>query len=349
RTFFATLLLSLAPMLVLLGIGAVTTGSITPLMVSLAIVVACVVAFVVLLLLWLVIAHGLLAVSGGTAMGIGGTYEAMCWSSGPVLLLAVPCFGLYLLPITVAWWMVCATLMIMRSQAVGAVRATLCVGAAPMLVLLGGVGAAVWGLANMNTFFAGTAFHSAAFNQRQAQHVLDGVIFHMRLTGPPDHPLRYVEDARFASDDLRLLDPGAWSPTHDIWLGTGSVDDFLRMGRERREEVVAGLLGADTHGGAAQRLGDMVFVTAGIDIDAADPGVWLLVVSIDPARRATASAGLRSRILVGDASGSVEEIEEGAWPERLWEQEELRASLGLPAIGDVRDLPFTPYGAATAP
>ncbi len=97
-----------------------------------ALLVAGLVGPVIMIGIWGAITHAVLAATGRTSHGLGRTYQAICYSSGPNLLLAVPCVGSYLSPIAWIWWAINSIFTVRNAQRVSGVRATAAVLSAPV-------------------------------------------------------------------------------------------------------------------------------------------------------------------------------------------------------------------------
>jgi hypothetical protein len=128
---------------------------------------------VVFVAIWGLTVHGLLCITGTTHDSIGRTYSALCYASGPFVLMAVPCFGAY---IATPWWVVAAVLMVYTAQRVSGWRAALSVLTLPALSLLAIVGAYVWLLLYMVPIMQGgfatgmSYFHTTSVQSTIIQH-----------------------------------------------------------------------------------------------------------------------------------------------------------------------------------
>jgi hypothetical protein len=98
----------------------------------------------VLILVWGAVAHLVLRISGGTAHSIGRTYQAICYSFAPCILIAVPCLGPYMMSwLTTVWWIICAILMVYEGQKVSGWRAACAVLLVPAVILIAFIAAYV--------------------------------------------------------------------------------------------------------------------------------------------------------------------------------------------------------------
>jgi len=97
------------------------------------------VAILVLVGLQTAITHVGLLITGGAAYGFSRTMLATTFSTGPFLLMLVPCVGMCISPVSIIWWIVATIIMVHVGQKVGGVRASLTVLVMPLLAL------AIWG------------------------------------------------------------------------------------------------------------------------------------------------------------------------------------------------------------
>jgi hypothetical protein len=80
----------------------------------------------------------------------------------------------------------------------------------------------------------------------------------------------------------------------------------------------------------AHRLGDYVFTYHGIDSTAADPQLWIVIKSNDPAQNPFNDPN--ERIAVGLTDGTTTRHSAPRFAAALADQNALRASLGLPPL-----------------
>ena len=83
----------------------------------------------------------------------------------------------------------------------------------------------------------------------------------------------------------------------------------------------------------AHRLGDFVFTYHGIDLNQADPGLWVVILSFDPDVQSSGSSQII--ITVGLADRSTMDLPATTFlTVDLPQQNALRASFGLPPLPD---------------
>lgn len=325
------------------GMGATPNDLLYVLVASLVVLVG----FWVLMFLWALLSYLLLLTTGGAARGLGTMMRVVYWSSGALVLSAIPCLSFYSWPVTVIWWAVSATLMTIEAHKAHPLRATLCVGGLP---LLAAAGAIVWAVVSLTAFTSAVMSSRGASVEIATSDVTRTLLSEMQTSGAPDHPLRLVSNSGLGLYNLIVIHPAA--PRHfprHIDLGTMSIDMFAQEIATRQEEVIAAVLSANASELPAQRLGDFVFLSHGVDINAADPALWLVACAPESAVGAAPSAWDTIWIVVASADGTTERIEPADFNERLREQNELRVNAGLPPIPDPRRVTFTPGVAASAP
>ncbi len=99
------------------GVGRSLPGlvKITPTLVG---AVVLLVAFVLSVTIWGLVAHGLLRLTGPVHATIGRTYQALFYSSACNFIVAIPLCGLIIFPVSMIWWSVVAGLMLATLQRV---------------------------------------------------------------------------------------------------------------------------------------------------------------------------------------------------------------------------------------
>ncbi len=286
------------------------------------------VLFLVIAMIWALVTHVLLCITGGSPGPLRRTCQAICYSSGAFITTAVPCLGQY---IGATWWVVSAVLAVKEAHKVGGGRAAFAVLGFPvgMIALL--VGGYVLLIAMMVS--APGAFGvSAAVTTAQTQKILDAVIAHAGSHGGkgPEHAILLVASGALAPWDV--VDGTSATGPWNVPAGGGSVDDFASMTPEAQEKAAAAEAARLPLDVVAHRVGDHVFTYHGIDLlVVADPGLWVVVSSPDP----DANPGnWSSAIAVGRADGTVAWIPATRFQSELLLQNALRQANGLPAIPD---------------
>jgi hypothetical protein len=99
------------------------------------------VSTIVLALIWSVLIHATLVLTGGCAHPMGRTIACVFFASGTLAAQTVPCLGPYCFGYIVnVWWIVCTILMLIEGQKISGLRATLSVLWFPVLLIMITVG-----------------------------------------------------------------------------------------------------------------------------------------------------------------------------------------------------------------
>lgn len=300
------------------------------------------VALVLGILIWGLVAHTILRITGGTRHGVNRTLLALCYSSGANALHAVPIIGFYLFALSWVWWAVSATLMLREGQRVSGLRAAIAAVAPPligMIVLIGGFYLMmIRPLASYRTNFGGAA---------QIPLVTDALVAAMQTGQTPLHAAALVADGRIGAYDLVTDDSNSYPDTISIGaLTLEEVEAASLLNAEAAVRVAAAALPADV---VAHRVGDFVFTYHGIDIanpDHADR--WIVICWPDPdVNPAIAS---RHFVWIGDATGMETVRMEQDFQSSLDDENQARRDCGLPEIPHPRDvLHSRPIGVSTMP
>ncbi len=271
-------------------------------------------------LVWGLVAHALLRITGPAPGPLRRTFQAICYSGGTLALSAIPCISNAATP----WWVVSAVLMVKQGHQVHGGRAAFAVITFPVLLLGLGIAAYI-GLIAL-AISAGTAAPSAAAVATQdLQTVLDSITDYAadHQGRGPKHAIELVTDGTLAEWDLVAW--GTDTVIDDVPLADVNLLDFEMMTDDQRRQVVQGAAAGQPPGILAHRVGDFVFTYHGIDVSTAEPNLWLVVMSPDP----DAGGQLSANLVVGRADGTVLPIPPTSFALLLTRQNELRAAAGL--------------------
>ncbi len=293
-------------------------------------------SFAVLPLLWVWLTHGLLVLTGGVAVPMRRTAQAIFYSAGANALFAVPACGCVHMA-GYGWWLVSATLMTKSAHGCHGGRAAFAV-ITPTVLLGAGFVALVMLVALAPSGMLGRVASGgwSGGMPPEVQPVLRAVL---SCASPddgrgPGHALLLVTSGQLAAGDLLSRDSQssmAGTPTADTTL-----ERFQLLPPNRQQlvaQAAAAALPADT---VAHRLGDFVFTYHGVDLSAPDAKLWLVVFLPDPEQ----NLPLRplDPIFVGLGDGTVEALLLAELPEKLTRQNAYRAALGLPPLPDPRSV-----------
>lgn len=291
-------------------------------------------AFVLAVTIWGLVAHGLLRLTGPTYGTIGRTYQAICYSSACNFLVAIPLCGFYLFPVSMIWWSVVAGLMLATLQRVHGFRAALAAAMMPVVLSLTVVGLYAFMMYWMFSMVGTARLATAPFFKMQA---MTGSLVSYRLdtsADGPTHALRLVaEDYLMVSDEF--VGDMTMTSSQQIALPGGegaTLADFDAM--SPTERIQAALDAADSlpDGVIAHRLGDFVFTYHGIGTDATDNTLWLVIYWPDPDFNPPLQAS--EPIMVGQLDGTPLPILMGMFPAALQRQNASRKAIGLPPLPD---------------
>ncbi len=135
-TYFVTILIGLIPSVGFIAITQVTSPNSFGLAEILLIVFFYFIAGVILIsfyaILWALLTHVLLQVTGGSTFTLRRTMQSILYGGGSSISSAVPCIGGVM---GMIWWLVSAINMVAKGQRVGGGRATFATMSGPVLVL----------------------------------------------------------------------------------------------------------------------------------------------------------------------------------------------------------------------
>lgn len=286
---------------------------------------------------WGGLTHALLALTGRHDYGAGRTYQAMCYSSGPNLLVAVPCMGVYLAPVAWIWWSVNAILMVRHAQRVGTMRATIAVASLPLILTAGLTLLIVFVFVPSLT----AAQQTAATIARQTRlHTLEmanrdimtaALSNYAQLHGGrwPPHAseliaVGMVRATVFVQSDWSTAAPKVPVADSDLAeFSSRQPDSQAKLAKAAARSLPPGVL--------AHRLGDFVFTYHGIDLDNASPGLWTFVLWPE-----NQQPGTRRFVHFGLADGTADKCAIETFTQYWLEQNKLRAAEGLPHLPDPR-------------
>ena len=286
------------------------------------------------------VGHGILRLTGGCAFGIRRTFQVMCYSAGANVLSATPCMGQYFGWI---WWSVSAILMLKDGQKVHGGRATLAVLITPVLVIVTVVGGYALFIAWMVRSMPGSGTSFLSTGSGVAVQKVLGVVrtsASASAAGTGEDAQQLLMDGKLSVYDfVDFSDDGdggvvarlAQSPVGGVMLS--KWDTVPARVSQGAAKLAISRLSPET---VAYRVGDMVFLHHGIDIQNPGPGaekLWIMV-----SWRETRPKSDPGPCHVGLASGSNTTIIGGTFDSELDRQNLLRAKLGLGLIPHPADV-----------
>lgn len=312
-----------------------------------------------LALLWAVMTHGILVVTGGSNQPLSRTFAAIVFASGPLAASAVPCVGFYCISyISFIWWIVSAALMVWTCHRISGFRASLAVVLPPILLVIVGFSLYVGAIFYLNpTMRAGPAFVPRLTNGSSSPFRSDA----MTTVGTRLGELRtdLGEGRKRWPNSVTDLDWGRGHSTDDLitLMNDGDYmakvvpgkDGFMfnSLSGEPLDRALQQLYSSAGTGPGHERLGDLFYLLPNVEFDSSDPrlagsdDLWLLVVVVyDPTW--FEFSFMACEVDPSGASGDVNIIEMDAVEvsamdsikQAIAEQDVLRAEHGLPPISD---------------
>ncbi len=303
-------------------------------------------AWFILVVLWGLSTHGLLRVTGGAPHTIGRTFEAILYSSGVTLPMAVPLIGAYCgIYLLVPWWVISAILMITFGQKVHGGRAILATVALPgtmfILIVGGYIGLMSYTVTQMQAMGPGGAW-STGFSSSQT--LATDVMDYARInngSGPPHVILLLQSDAEpnglavrtwnTTADDFVQLSTETY--TEDIPVDGATLDDFENLNLVERRTAASNVLDAMSENLVAYRFGDYVFTYPGADLSEPDNLLWVVIMLPDPDVNSPLAPWQSIEVGLADKSVTIFQVKDLAMQTET--QNAHRASIGLPPLPDL--------------
>jgi hypothetical protein len=281
----------------------------------------------IMVAIWGTFAHAILLATGHRAHGLGRTWQAMCYSSAPNLVAAVPCLGVHLSIVAWIWWSVTAILAVREAQRVSGARASLAVLTLPICAVAGAVCLIIWVVV---PGFRDIQAQSAAA-MRRANVMQVATALHTYATQhngkPPAHASALIASGTAAT---AFCVPNAdWTSSQPSVGGT-NVQGVSAIPMPQSAASLTGAASVSLPAKViAHRVGDCVFVYHGIDFNQPDPGLWTVILM--PAQT---SSPAPATVEVGLVYGMTTSIPASGFTQALTAQNKLRASRGLAPLPD---------------
>ncbi len=318
------------------------------------------------LLIWTLVAHLLLVITGKTEGKFRRTVQCMSYSSAPNILVAIPCLGFYAWPVAAIWQAISATIMIKRAQKVSGLRAAFAALVPPLIAGACMVAFVVWmftasmrAVAAARVTMAGTAATSLqGLRCQSVASSLDGLA---QSNGAyPSHAIELLKSGLISSSDLTLSsNPLAGG---SIIVGSTTLGQIEGLQGSRRESAIDAFVQSQPSGVVAHRIGDFVFTYHGMTPGTSDRGLWVFIAESPPAPSSSPGAAAPATqpgwmsgpspqatgmYFVGCVGGTTQTITQANFASALAAQNQLRADFQLPPIPDPSTV--TPASPAMAP
>ncbi len=283
------------------------------------------------LVVWGLTVHAALRMLGVSHARLGRTYEFLCYTCGPCLIVAIPCLGIYLCWISNIWWAIAGAAMISVGYGVKGWKAGLAAFVLPVLAL--STGALFIAVAFLGAFQASAtsrppapgaaSWPMASPGAEQIAYVLRDYGFGER-GGRPTHAAQFVAIQELGVSEL--IAPDSASTGSSVRIGDMSFNEFSALSGDDRDRVAAAVESSLPARVAAHRIGDVVFTYHGMDsLPSPDPGLWVFIIWLDPEANDADSA----TFTVGTADGSTRSYPSSALSLQLQAQNSLRGVVGL--------------------
>ena len=282
--------------------------------------------------IWAAVTHLILKITGGTERGIGHTFQAICYTCGPHIVVAVPCLSLYISWIGFVWQSVCLSIVLWRVHGVHIVRAVIA-ACVPPLVLF----ASIIGL-----FFASLSISQMQLTQAQIQAqsaiaIVDLRVMNSALTtytasedAWPRHGLALASEG-YLVDGTVFINRYGMLDAADIPVAETSLEAFLAFDPGEQQAIVDELVAEMGDDVIAHRVGEMVFTYHGLD-RSADQERWCVIFA-----ELTAGTPMFHVLL---CSGEVKTFTGAEFQSELDGENTRREAAGHPALPHPDDLTF---------
>lgn len=285
------------------------------------------------------IAHGLLRVTGDTRHGLKGTMDATGYSSAIALLSAIPCLGIYFVPVAVVVQCVFGAIMLSSRQRVAWWRSSLAVApvvALTMLIVMAPAMLAPFASRFAPRFVPNMTAQTPAL-RLVGVSILWSELVRQRISGGPEvaHGVELIGTGPITAEmfvEEQLQHSGS---------GAGVLLPVIERELRTRWEAQRLAMPADV---IAHRVGQYVFTHHGIDPNSTENDLWVVVSA--PVPVSTDLLGGPNYAVPGVFDGSMIAMTRAGSPvfvdptsaaAQLQFQNALRVKEGLPPLPD----PFT--------
>jgi hypothetical protein len=314
-----------------------------------------IVGMMAMLLIWPMLAHLALRLTGGCRFTLDRTIHAFSYGSGANIVSAVPCVGPY---VGWIWWLISSILMLRQAQRVSGWRATFAVLALPLSIIVivsvfafavtqwssrmggmmaGGGPPGGWGGPGRQTWIITTQIQQNSWNPNSQLpvHAIELV------TG--NSMLLTQWNAGMVGTPQPFCNPSTKTTPKDIPVGDGTLSDFLKASQSSQFKLSAKLIDQLPPNTVAHRMGDFVF-TIPSTTGPVDPNAWVVVMLPDPDVNGTPQPG--DPVYIGQGDGTVTATTFGQLPGLLNQQNQYRAANGMPTLPDLATVTHAQPGAS---
>ncbi len=314
-------------------------GSMTPMLLAFVLgpMASGLVLLAVLVLMMIVVGHGILCITGKHRGPISRTAQAVCYSTGALLFMLIPCVGTY-----IGWlpWVIAATIMVTEAHRVHPVRSILAVavpavgGAVLMAAAI--FFSMMWA---MGTFARGgfPGGPGGMTGTKQTASYVWAIQSYATLnngSGPTHASEILLDDTGIYWTMEPFVAPGGVSRA--VSIGATTADQLDSLPKLQQFKEVAAEVDTMPANTVAHRMGDYVFTYHGIDLNSLNtPGgaLWLVVCLEEGAIKGIPSDA-SVMVEVGLSDSTTTSFPYSQMPAMLAAQNAVRRAAGLPALPD---------------
>jgi hypothetical protein len=313
----------LATMLVIKGAPALLLAAVAGFVLAIA-----------LFILWTLLAHAILAITGRTEHPYPRTACCLAYTSGIMLICCIPCLALHLSLLTIAWWSVVAVLAVIEAQRVHVVRAIAAVAIPPLLLGALLIGLLFMGVQRSVTFAATAATGPGGVPYSSVGAIRAGSLLsalqsiRSRDGAYPATALWLLRETGVNPNDYMPASP---DPLAGDGLALGGLT-FAQLKAASDDKAQAAIAAAGPPPSGPERIGQVVFTYRGIPAGATTPSLWLFITDPEPGP-AYIQPGITYRH-IGQVDGTVRSINSATLQAELAAENARRADEGLPALPD---------------
>jgi len=295
--------------------------------------------------IWAGIAHLLIRITGNSHRSYSHTVEAIAYASAPNISAAIPCLGMYLIPVATVWWSVTAVLAVRERRQISGWRASLAVLPVPVLIIAAIFALTYWSIASTMSMSRQFANIQQPTNQLNGVYAaLQDYLYQNKATTYPDHAAQLFRadnvNQPFINNFITYL---TINPIN-IPVGSGNLANITNPNTNPNliDQFINEAIDNLPDNAIAYRFGEIVFTWKNLDPnDTKNPNLWIAM--IDSTKNTPAKPDLiandptwkpQNVVFVLQEDGIVIPIPTSSFSILHDNQNDLRASLNLPLLPD---------------
>ncbi len=240
----------------------------------------------VALLIWSCLVHVVLLITGSNVKPLRRTIQAVAYSGGANVVTGIPCVGMY---VGWIWNLISQVVMLKEGHGISSLRATAAV-VLPLLLAMA-VPIAILIPAVQSGRAAATSIRTT-MQRQMSSSTISGALgdYHRREQGRwPAHAVELVTADLLPASSLLSLESATL--LEQVPIGEITLAQLEYLSAEEQAAIVKAASDALPPNVIAHRLGDFVFTYHGIDLENADPNLWIAILAPDPEKQGRASTG----------------------------------------------------------